>query len=86
MATKRQKQIAWDKASTIPGKNPNLHRQDSHGNQIFKPAHGKQGPQSWEVDHIKPKAKGGTDSPRNLQALQTQANRHKGATYPKRKS
>ena len=84
MATNRQKRIAWGKASRIRGKNPNLYRRDSAGNQIYKPAYGKQGRQSWEVDHIKPKAKGGSNSPRNLQALQTRANRRKGSAYPKR--
>ena len=82
MATQKQKRVAWSKASPIRGKNPNLHRKDSQGNKIYKPAHGKQGKQSWEVDHIKPKSKGGTNSPRNLQALQTKANRKKGDKYP----
>ena len=82
MATKRQKKIAWNKAGRIHGKNPNLFRQDSLGNEIYKPAYGKKGPKSWEVDHAHPKAKGGTDAPRNLQALQTSANRRKGRKYP----
>lgn len=82
MATERQKRRAWNKAKPIAGKNSNLWRRDSAGNQIHKPAYGKHGPQSWEVDHIKPKSKGGTDSPRNLQALQTRANRRKGNKYP----
>ena len=82
MATERQKRQAWNNAKPIAGKNPNLYRRDSAGNQIYKPAYGKNGPQSWEVDHIKPKSKGGTDSPRNLQALQKRANRRKGNKYP----
>lgn len=82
MATERQKRQAWDNTRRISGKNPNLYRRDSAGNQIYKPAYGKNGPQSWEVDHIKPKSKGGTDAPRNLQALQTRANRSKGNRYP----
>lgn len=32
MATKKQKEIAWDKASSVRGKNPNLWRRDSQGN------------------------------------------------------
>lgn len=82
MATRQQKEIAWGKGTPIPGKNPNLHRKDRYGNEIYKPAYGKKGEKSWEVDHSHPKSKGGTDSPRNLQAMQTSANRRKGSRYP----
>ena len=78
MASKLQKLQAWAKARRIRGKNPNLYRKDSAGNQIYKPAYGTQGVQGWEVDHRKPLSKGGSNSPRNLQALQTRANRRKG--------
>ena len=78
MATEREKRQAWGKAKPIRGKNPNLYRRDSEGNQIYKPAYGTHGKQGWEVDHRKPRSKGGSDSPRNLQALQTAANRRKG--------
>ena len=82
MATERQKRQAWNNAEPIPGKNPNKWRRDSAGNQIYKPAYGSNGNQSWEVDHRKPLSKGGTNSPRNLQAMQTAANRRKGNKYP----
>ena len=82
MATRPQREIAWDKARPIRGKNPRLFRRDRLGNEIYKPAYGMQGPKSWEVDHSYPKSKGGTDSPRNLQAMQTRANRRKGDRYP----
>lgn len=82
MATKKQKESAWEKATPIRGKNPNLWRRDPEGNKIYKPAHGKADKQGWEVDHKNPKSKGGTDNPRNLQALQTKANREKGSKYP----
>nr|WP_299752405.1 HNH endonuclease signature motif containing protein [uncultured Tateyamaria sp.] len=36
----------------------------------------------WQVDHIKPTSKGGSDSRRNLQALQTAANRRKSDKIP----
>lgn len=79
MATKKQKEIARDKAFSVRGKNPNLWRRDSQGNEIYKPAYGKRGKHGWEVEHKNPKSKGGTDNPRNLQTLQTKANRQKGA-------
>ena len=82
MASKQQRETAWNKARPVRGKNPNRFRRDRLGNEIYKPAYGMQGPKSREVDHSNPKSKGGTDSPRNLQALQTKANRTKGNKYP----
>ena len=82
MATNRQKQIAWENARRIRGKNPNLYRRDRLGNEMYKPAYGTNGKKGWEVDHSRPRSKGGTNSPRNLQAMQTAANRRKGNRYP----
>lgn len=82
MPTQKQKDAAWDAARTIRGKNPNLFRRDAYGNEIYKPAYGTQGTKGWEVDHKRPRSKGGSDSPRNLQALQTKENRKKSNVYP----
>ena len=82
MATEQQKQIAWEKARTLRGKDPNLYRRDRAGNVMYWPSYGKQTQMGWEVDHSHPRALGGTDSPRNLQALNTAENRRKGDRYP----
>lgn len=74
----------WRKGEEIPGKNPNLYREDVCGNEMYKPAYGKTGEKSWEIDHKKPSSKGGSDSLRNLQPLQTAQNRKKGNTYPRK--
>ena len=81
MVSKTNRDKAWNKASKVRGKNPDLYRRDSKGNELYKPSYGKQGPKSWEIDHKKPKAKGGSDSQRNLQILQTKANRRKSDKY-----
>lgn len=82
MATRRQRAIAWGNARPIRGKNPNVYRKDRFGNTLYKAAYGKRGKRSWEVDHSRPRSRGGTNSPRNLQAMQTSANRRKGNRYP----
>ena len=71
----------WDKGAKIPGKDPDLYRRDDEGNEIYKPSYGKNGEKSWEVDHSKPQAKGGTDHLNNLRPLQSDANRKKGDKY-----
>lgn len=38
-----------------------------------------------EIDHIVPKSKGGSDSPKNLRVVSRHTNRTKGSKMPKRK-
>ena len=85
MPTERQKGNAGNKAEDIGGKNPNLYRKDKFGNVLYKPSYGKDSEMGWEIDHSKPKSKGGTDHPNNLQIMQTTANRQKSNDYPVRK-
>jgi 5-methylcytosine-specific restriction endonuclease McrA len=84
MATKSQREKAWENAKKIRGKDSEKYRQDPYGNTMYKASQGKNSEMGWEVDHIKPKAKGGSDSTRNLQALNTSVNRSKGASTKKR--
>jgi len=82
MATRRQRETAWQSTPKVRGKNPNLYRRDVYGNEIYKPAYGTMGEKGWEVDHSNPKSRGSTDSSKNLQAMQTKANRRKLDKYP----
>lgn len=84
MAREDQISKAWDSAKKIRGKDPGKYRQDPYGNAMYKPSYGKTSPMGWEVDHITPKARGGSDSQRNLQALNTKVNRSKGDSVQKR--
>jgi len=84
MATKEQKEKVWDKAKTVRGKDPDLYRQDPYGNVMYKPSQGKLSDMGWDVDHIKPKSKGGSDAIRNLQALNSTVNRSKRDSLKKK--
>lgn len=85
MANQKQIDNVWNNATKIRGKNPNLYRKDDYGNPIYKPSYGKTSDMGWELDHKYPKSKGGSDSSRNLQAVQWEENRKKSDTYPYKK-
>ena len=75
MTSKKDK--VWEKAKTIRGENPAQYRQDPYRKRIRYASYGTQGQMGWEIDHIKPKSRGGSDNIRNLQALHWKANREK---------
>jgi len=84
MPTKDQVNKAWKNAKPIRGEDSGVYRQDPYGNKINKNSYGKDTPMGWEVDHIKPKARGGSDATQNLQALQTKVNREKSDSLTKK--
>ncbi len=77
MATKQEIQDVWDKGRRVRGKNPDVYRRDTEGNEIYRTSYGKDTDMGWEIDHIDPRARGGGDNMENLQPLQTKANRIK---------
>ncbi|MGZ3885524.1 MAG: HNH endonuclease [Bacteroidia bacterium] len=72
----------WERASVIPGKDPQLFRKDKCGAIMQRDLlNNNQFPLSlgWEIDHIRPLNKGGSNEEQNLQALQWENNRHKNS-------
>ena len=84
MVSKDQKNKLWDKAKKIRGKNPDLYRQDPYGDMMYKSSYGKNSKMGWQIDHIKPESKGGSDATVNLQALKTKTTLKKGNSSIKR--
>ena len=82
MPSEKEIQKVWEKGRRIQGKDPDVYRLDQHGNEIYRHAYGKSGEKSWEIDHEVPVSKGGSDSMRNKQPLQTDANRQKSDKHP----
>jgi hypothetical protein len=69
------------KGTIVRGKDRSLYRKDKFGTTIYWHSYGSLTPMGWEVDHSKPKSKGGTDHLNNLQPLYWLANRQKSNSY-----
>lgn len=76
--SRAQKDDCWQKATIIPGRDPNRWRLDAVGNIVCYGLKGCEGCLCHEYDHILPWSKGGTTSLDNCQILQTRVNRFKG--------
>jgi len=72
----------WAKATRIHGETDYGLRKDTCGANIHKTKYGQTINQGWEIDHIVPVSKGGTDNLINLQPLQWENNRKKGDASP----
>ena len=69
----------WEKGTKVSGQDASKWRKDQCRAWIYKASYGKQSEYGWEIDHIKPKAQGGTDDLSNLRPLQWENNREKAA-------
>jgi hypothetical protein len=73
-------EAVWKKGTPEP--NCPSFRKDVCGASMKRDMYGKQEDWGWEIDHIKPVAKGGTDEIENLLPLQWENNRHKSDDWP----
>lgn len=70
LAYEAKKMLVWSKAREVQGKDPSLFRMDDYGYIILYSAHGdRASAYGWEMDHIVPKALGGSDDYTNLRPL-----------------
>ena len=80
-----QIQRVWEKGTIIPGVDEKIYRQDTAGAWIKRSEYGNIKDETnlgWEIDHLKPKSKQGTDDISNLRPFQWNNNRTKGDDYP----
>jgi hypothetical protein len=76
-------EAVWNKGRPISGIDADDWRRDPYGVPIQRSKYGDiSSKHGWQIDHIKPPAKGGTDDLSNLQPLQWGLNRYKGDDYP----
>jgi hypothetical protein len=73
-------EAVWQKGTPEPAYTG--FRKDSCNASMQRSKYGATVQFGWEVDHIKPVAKGGTDVLSNLQPLQWENNRHKSDDWP----
>lgn len=70
--------LVWCKGVIVPGLDPFKMRRDRYGSLIHWDNYGKtDSPTGWEIDHVFPLARGGSNSMNNMEPLQWENNRRK---------
>jgi 5-methylcytosine-specific restriction endonuclease McrA len=78
--TLQRKIVAWNKAAIVLNYDPRVWRQDRFGLFIRWSDYGNRlSEYGWEIDHIHPSSKGGSDGLHNCEALHWRNNLAKGS-------
>ncbi|NQV29349.1 MAG: HNH endonuclease [Candidatus Marinimicrobia bacterium] len=78
-----EKRSVWNKGRVIAGYDSSIWRFDIYGRVMRYSQHGNTGSHhGWEIDHIKPSSRGGSNDISNLQPLQWENNRQKADNWP----
>lgn len=77
--THAEKSAVWNKAEQVPGQDKDRFRKDQCGAWIRWDAYGNRNDRyGWEIDHITPVSRGGSNALSNLRALHWENNASRG--------
>ncbi|MBS1515222.1 MAG: HNH endonuclease [Bacteroidetes bacterium] len=80
--TEEQIQQVWNKGKIDADNDKNIFRKDCCDAWIKRDEYGTQEKYGWEIDHVYPEAKGGTDDEINLRPMHWENNRSKSDDFP----
>lgn len=76
-------QAVWEKGIMVDGYDSANFRKDSVGAWMIRTEYGNiNSPYGWQIDHVYPQSKGGSDDLINLRPMQWQNNLSKGDDFP----
>jgi hypothetical protein len=80
--SQQQIEEVWNKGAKVDDYDAAKYRKDVAGAWMAKDKYGTETALGWEIDHVYPDSKGGTDNLTNLRPMQWENNRGKGDSYP----